>query len=351
VRRSLGWLIPLLTSLHVRAQGVAEPVPAQEKAALQWVRSERAGACPSEADVALAIEQRLGRGALVPKQEASLIVEAELDAAPSGGFRAVIVMRRGTEVVGRRELESADAGCQSVAETAALVIALTIDPQASFEPLPVGAAPAPGPPAPVELSSPPPTSAAALPQPAPTPALWVQPEAPRWQAELELAVGIATGVVPNVAGGVHASGRAAPPSWPLSIQLQAAYFPTKRLEALPGKGAGFAELYAGAGLCTRAKRAARLSVLLCAEAEVGSVAGRGYGFDSTPQFRAWTFALGARGALRFRVRPPFAVTLGPWLVVPLRRDHFEVETASGTHELFRLARLGMGFELGVVWEL
>jgi hypothetical protein len=42
---------------------------------------------------------------------------------------------------------------------------------------------------------------------------------------------------------------------------------------------------------------------------------------------------------------------GPDLFVPLKRDYFEVTTAGGTSQLFRMSAAGGAVELGVVGEL
>ncbi|HEY0463597.1 MAG TPA: hypothetical protein VGC79_05285, partial [Polyangiaceae bacterium] len=297
-----------------------------------------------EAEVTQAIEQRIGHAALVPKEQAKLLIEAKLAGRAEGGFRVEIAMVRGDAVVGRRELESDEASCQGVAETAALVIALTIDPEASLEPLPI------------------PTGAAAAPAPAPAAA---QPEvsaravAPQlapenratWQADLELGGGIETGTVPNVAIGLYVRGRALPPAWPIGIELEGAYFPAQNVAAQPGKGADFRAFQLGAGVCSRPKRARRFGASVCAGAEIGAITGQGYGFLSNPKFSTLTFALTARGALWFRVLPPLALVLGPNLAVPLKRDYFETKTGDSSEPLFRMSAIGLGFELGLVWEL
>jgi hypothetical protein len=343
MRRSPGWLLLLICWPGTAAGG--EP-PLQEKAALRWLRTDSAASCPSEADVTQAIEQRLGRAALVSKEEASLVVKVELEGLRAGGYRIEIELLRGEELVGKRELLSEGDSCLSVAETAALVIALAIDPEASVGSIPIEPTAAP------RVEPPPPTAPPAPKLPPPTALSEREPRttAP-WQGELELGGGIASGNVPGVAGGAHVRGRALPPELPFAVELEAAYFPARRLEALPNKGADFAVFYAGAGLCNRASRSSRLSALVCAGAEVGTVAGQGYGFDLTPRFQTWTFALAARAALRFRLRPPLAVVAGPTLTIPLKRDHFETKTGGGNEELFRLAKVGLGFGLGVVWEL
>src|SRR5688572_21807981 len=54
-------LLPLLLA----GVATAEPAPL-ETAALSWVRAESAASCPGAAEMVRAIEQRLGRQALVP---------------------------------------------------------------------------------------------------------------------------------------------------------------------------------------------------------------------------------------------------------------------------------------------
>lgn len=344
------WVTCLLLSVLPAPAAAMDAPPRHEKAALRWLRADSAASCPSEADVTLTIEQRLRPGALVPKEDASLLVEAALEALPSGGYRVEIALRRGEEIVGRRELRSDDASCRSVSETAALVIALTIDPEASLDALPIVASGSP----PVPLEAPPPRPTSRPPSDAArSPATtWASrsPASP-WQGDVELGIGIATGTVPNVAAGVQVRGRALAPGLPFAAELEGAYFFSQRLRALPGKGADFTVFHAGAGLCSRGGRSLRLAVMFCAQAQVGAVAGEGYGFASTPRFQTFTFAIAARAALSFRVRPPLAFTIGPWLSVPLKRDYFEIKTATATDELFRMQRLGLGFDLGAVWEL
>jgi hypothetical protein len=46
-----------------------------------------------------------------------------------------------------------------------------------------------------------------------------------------------------------------------------------------------------------------------------------------------------------------SLVLGPDVSVPLKRDHFETYDESGKTELFHVAPVNLGFELGAVWEL
>src|ERR1041384_5322929 len=114
MRLPLGTSALVLTALLGRAAAAEEP-PAVELAALSWPRLSGAASCPSGAEVTHAIEQRLGHAALVPKEQATLLIEARLQAASIGGFQVEIALIRGDTVVGRRELESADPSSKTVA--------------------------------------------------------------------------------------------------------------------------------------------------------------------------------------------------------------------------------------------
>jgi len=171
------------------------------------------------------------------------------------------------------------------------------------------------------------------------------------QGDLELAAAIATGILPQLAPGVFARGRAMLWDLPFAAELQAAYFPERTLEASPGKGADFSLFYAGLGLCTRPPRSSTLAVSGCVGADFGSMVGQGYGFDYSPSFRSPVFLLGARGRFWFRPLRNLAIVAGPDVSVPLVRDHFQTRSPTGTEELFRMSPVSLAFELGLVWEL
>lgn len=330
----------VLVTRHARAeQGTAET------AALSWVLGEGAEGCPAEVDVAGAIAEQLGRRALVPRDQAELVVEAKLVARPGGGFHVAITMFRGDEIVGQRELESESPSCQLAAENAALVIALAIDPEASLERVAIPAGKRRSEPLPPPAPPPIPEPAKPTANPPPSPA------APPWQGDLELAVGVVTGTVPDVSLGLFIRGRALPPSLPFGIELEGAYVPSQSVDVAPGKGAHFAEFHAGAALCSRPPRATSLWGALCAGANVGAVSGKAYGYEVTPPFSTLTVALSARGRLGLRVARGFSLVAGPDLEVPLKRDYFEAESPEATEPIFRSSAVGLGFELGMVWEL
>jgi len=278
----------------------------------------------------------------VPAAQAKVVVEASVEGRASGGFRVEIQLLRDGATIGQREIESPDPACGDVVEKAVLAIALMIDPETPLT--------APPPPTPPREASPPPEppppAAAAEPSdrggaPAPSP----------WQGDLELAFGIYAGLLPDVAPGAFVRGRAIPPRLPFAVELEGGYLPEQSVEALPGKGGRFTLFFAGASLCSRPPRDSRLAGSGCAGMRLGSMVGRGYGFDISPKFQSWVPTLAARGRLWFRPLRGLAVLVGPDFLVPLKRDQFTTRVSGQTTPLFRMSPVAVGFELGAAWEL
>lgn len=317
-----------------------------EPATLRWSRAQDAAICPDEWEVARAVEARLGPGALVPPARAKLVVDASIHARSEGGFDVDIALLRDGIVVGRRELSSADPQCSAAIEQAALVIALTIDPEASGFDLPQKSPPE----APVVT-----TARACEPVTPPIRSLPVPPPRPpvpaSWEGDLEFAAGFATGVVPEIAPGFFLRGRGRAPDLPLALELEAAYFPPTDLELEPGRGAHFALLSLGVALCNKPGRATRLRLSLCAGPDLAAMVGEGHGFDRTPHVSSYALMVSARARLGLRVARGLAFVLGPDIMVPFGRDRFVAITDAGTETLFRMKPVGFGFELGAVWEL
>jgi hypothetical protein len=317
-----------------------------EPATLRWVRAQDAAVCPDEWELARAVEARLGPGALVPPANAKLVVDASIRARMEGGFDVDIALLRDDTVVGRRELSSPEPNCSAAAEQAALVIALAIDPEAS----------ALDPPQPA-VSAPPVVTAVRAPEPVSVPPAGPPAALPEvaagspWEADMELAAGVATGIVPEITPGFFVRGRGRPPRFALAIEVEGAYFPPTNLDLEPGRGAHFTLLYLGVALCNRPRRARPLRVSLCGGPDLAAMTGQGHGFDRTPRFSSYSLALSARARLGFRVARGLALVLGPDMVIPFGRDRFVAITADGTEELFRMKAVGFGFELGAVWEL
>lgn len=346
-RRTLSRSFVLRLALALGLALLARPAAAEtpEPAALSWVRAEGADTCPAAPEVARRVEVRLGHDALSAPAQATLVVEAYVSPGAGGGFRATIALTKGGTAVGRRELEAPGPSCAELAEKAVLVIALMIDPEAEIEDATNEQVRTPPP-----VTAPPPASVAAAPPPAPPQTTRDVP--PPWEGDVELALGVVSGLIPGLAPGVLARGRAWPPSFPAGLELEAGYFPKQTAEAGPGKTGSFSLIEAGIAVCSRPRRKLVVALSGCAGTEVGSISGQGSGFESTPSYQAWMFALAARGRVWFRPLPHFALVLGPDLAVPLKRDVFETTTpTTGTVPLWQVSAVAVGFELGVVLEL
>lgn len=340
LRRVLALLWTLVCTLGARTAAAQTPEPA----ALSWVRADGADACPAAPEIARRVQARLGRDVLVAPAQAALVVEAYIAPTPPGGFSVTIALTRDAVVVGRRELTSTDSSCREIADKAALTIALMIDPEAQLadaSPEPTPAPPAPPEPARAASAAPPPK-----PPPAPPPA-----RTRSWAGDVEVAVGAQSGLIPGLAPGVFARGRAWPPGFPVGLELEGAYFPKQTTEAEPGKTASFTLVNAGLALCSR-PASGMIALSGCAGAQFGSISGRGSGFDYTASYQAWLFAVALRGRVWFRPTRYFALVAGPDLALPLKRDAFETTTpTTGTVTLWQVSPVAIGFEFGAVLEL
>src|SRR5262249_18291366 len=142
-------------------------------------------------------------------------------------------------VLGQRELSSQESSCGAVAESAALAIALMIDPEAVL-----------GPDRPIE---PPPEPVAAAAVPAP-------PSAEPWRGMLEISAGLYAGLLPNVVPGFSMRAFVAPPEGRLGFELGGTYFTTKTIAVGGASNAIFSLAVAEVGVCLPApKRSVALS--------------------------------------------------------------------------------------------
>jgi hypothetical protein len=296
--------------------------------------------------MARAIEKRLGRSVFVAPSRAELAIEAYAERVAGPGWHVVIsVSSEDGSIVGDREFWSQEPSCAAVADSAALAIALTIDPDAALRPEPP-AAPSSAEPGPGQAKAPPSDESVPVPPVVPSPP-------PSWRGALEVATGAATGLLPGgFSPGVFVRARALEPSRTIGLELEGAYFFEQQVDVRANTGAAFSLLYAGASLCALPWGTRRVSGLVCAGADIGSMAVRGYGFaDTAPESQNLIVNLAGRARLVFRVQEHWAVLVGGDIFVPLSRDHFDARLGDVTRELFRAAPVAGGFELGVAYEL
>jgi hypothetical protein len=97
---------------------------------LSWTRLPGAEPCPTVVEIAAGVEAILGRSVLVGAASAERIVEASVERTESGFVAQIRFASGDGTLLGERALPSTDPSCADLAESASLVIALMIDPDA-----------------------------------------------------------------------------------------------------------------------------------------------------------------------------------------------------------------------------
>lgn len=119
--RALACLLALWSSARAQAD---TPAPG-----LNWVRMSGAESCVSAADLALAVETRVGHELFVAPSQADLFMDGRIERR-RGGYRVSLqVSDRGGRVLGQRALNFRGADCALVTAPVALIIAITLAPR------------------------------------------------------------------------------------------------------------------------------------------------------------------------------------------------------------------------------
>lgn len=333
--------------------------PAPTATRFEWIAP---ASCPDAAVVRAAIEHYTGR---TLDDTAALLraAHAEVEEESSGEFGLRLQLEVGSGAPVLRLLH--DRSCEVLAETAALMIAVTIDPTAITRAAPLrDTAPTPKP-------EPPKPAPAPTPAPKPAPATSTTPSgpgprrcdagrsqltararavAPDWRpcVALDAHVGAQLGVLPKIIGPGIAI--AIGLTWPrLRVELGASHWFRRpaRIAEDPPRG-GDLQLTAGSlGACARLGRRA-IEVPLCAGAELGALGGRGVGVE-VPRTEQLLWLAGWAGPrLLWVVHPRLSVQAAADLVVPLARYRFEVAGLGVVHRVTPVAgrlRLGLGVRI------
>jgi hypothetical protein len=307
---------------------------------LSWVELPGAEGCGGATTIAHAIEERLGRAAIVSPVDAELSIEAyaERSGRPPLWHAVVRVRTREGVLLGSRELASAADDCSELRAAVVLVAALMIDPDAARRPA--------GPPA-HEVSSPPPVP---VPAPAPAPAaacpplpdppppqVVVQrvevpvaagPRSQAWTAEPSASAALGFGVLPSTAPGARV-GLAVGPRRSWSIEAFAKLWASQSVAVEQGAQVRFSLADAGAAFCPLSFGSARLPTLTaCLGAEVGLLQSESQGFVNPQDSLEPTVRLVAPASLSLPVAMGVSVRLGAELDFALVRDHYVYSDAS-----------------------
>jgi hypothetical protein len=310
----------------VRPAAAAEP---RRTSSLGWARLPGAETCIGPRDLALAVEQRLGRAVFVSPAQADVLIEGRIEPSPAGqppGFRAHITLSsaEGT-LLGTRDLDGSGEACRALDEQIALVVALLIDPEAALGPRPP---PAEAPRVVVERVF--------VPVPAAPPAR--EP----WREGLSIGPALALGLLPGAAFAVTLRGEITPPGlFPFEIGgavFLDAHATPAGAPSLSSKGATLSLSYGILGLCPLAWRSGGTRLAACAEIQVGALRAVGYGFatGSGVGHEQAVVQASLAGRVARRLVGPLEIGLGLGLVVPLRPVSVYFVDAAGTQEeLFR----------------
>lgn len=304
------------------AQGQAAPA-ATASAELGWVRLEGAESCPDARAMREAIAKRLGRDPF--DREAGPLIEAVASRSEQGWQARISARAAGGELVGSRELGSRAERCESLAEAAALAIALVIDPEAVEGVERARQTPA----------EPPPQAAPApfvAPAPAASPLAWVDLRA--------IASG---GLLPGFAPGITLAAELELARW-LALSAALAYWPEQKTDA-PGGAAAFGLSAGSLAACAEPVRLEALGAALCAGALLGSIHTVVYELIPTgPGDRLWgAFSAGARvyAPRAELLRVSFALDA----LAPLTRHRFTVRGHEDS--VFRQPTLALSAQLGI----
>ncbi len=249
--------------------------------------------------------------------------------------------------------------CLAVANAAALIVALTFDPEAlarrteTVPPPPVPPVP-PAPRAPPAAVLPEPAVPPAPPPPLPAPLLVPPPRAAIVASVVDharpgFAVGVlgaaSAGALPGVGGGV--GGRAGVLAGGFRAEVSATYWlpRTATLAGRPTAGGDF-HLVAGDGSACYAVLRAPVELAPCAGLEVGKMTGTGFGVRSNGSGSALWIAPLAGAAAGLPIGQRFAARLDLAVLVPALRPPFVLASAGTVYTAGAVAgRATIGLEL------
>jgi len=317
--------------------GVAADVNAANgrTSSLSWVQLPGAEACGGAAAIAKAVEERLGRAALVSPAQAELSIEGRAE-RNGEHFRAVLVLRDSAGVqLGMRELESDGADCSELRENVALAVALMIDPDAVLHPPPQHLPPPPPPPRVVV-------------QRVEVPVV-VEPPAP-WQVQPAVSAVIGGGFMPGGSVGALVSTTLFPPRfWP--VEIYGGVWAAESVAAAAGASTRFTSAFGGLGLCPLHVRRGDLSFQSCAASQVGVVDSEPTGFATAQGGSLPTLHLVVDAHLSLVVAGGVSARAGGGLAVALLRTQFVFDNSDGTQALFNAPLLAATADLGLAVSL
>jgi len=334
--------------------------------ALNWVRLPGAEGCITAAELAQRVEARLERSVFVLAQDAELAFDGYVQPRASGGFAAHLAVSNARgQVLGARDVESAEVSCRGLDDALVLITALTLfpgdfglssggialdedtnarlhalfgDEPSELDPASLPAAPAP------EPAAPPLAARAELPaQPDRD-----QPSA-RKNVALEAAPVLAIGVLPGAALGVSAELTVRfPELWPIRAAFGHFFERDARAEKLTSGTASFERNELMLLGCPLSPDDA-LAVELCMGAVFGvmSVSSEGFadgGIEASDVVLDLAGQAGARMSFWGGVLVRASLTAN----LPIVQRNYEYQALNAADEpLFRSAQVGLRAQIGL----
>jgi len=306
-------------------------------------------ACPSEFDVTQAVDRALGSWA-TPSDRPTVHTTVVIERDDAGRFRMELVLNDGTD--GRRELYAID--CGELADAAALMIAIAVDPDIL-----------------ARASAPrvvvPPRANEIVPEPAPTPSKSTRDDSPERLQRKATPMARTPSHPLRKRQRPHSSGRilAGPGLVLLGTttalvevafglfgrhwrgEIGAVYWVPRELRAAADSRVGGrfqlgAAVVRGCGV----PNVGSVALPLCVSLDVGGLRSDGVGeLDATTRILPWV-ALRSGPHIRWRVRKMLALWLGGEVVVPLVRAQFQANRTLEVHQVPPIAGVVLaGLEL------
>jgi hypothetical protein len=328
----------------------------QPSCALSWVELPGAEACGGAPAMARAVEDRLGRHAIVSPAEADLSIEARVERSQHPTlWHAVLRLRTADgRTLGVRELNSAAEDCDELRSAVAIAAALMIDPHAAMRSKSQPPSPPPVAPAPSSTSTPPPPGevapAPAAPAAQPPPAIASPPqivvqgtEAPGptlgssgrvpWRVEPSASFALGFGVLPSVSTGARIGVAVTPPSlW--TLEAFGVAWSDQTVPAGSGAQVRLSVTEAGLGICPiRIGGDRRASLTVCGGVEVAVFESVSQGFETPKTSVDPSVRVVLPARLTFPVLRAVAVRVGGDLGLALTRDQFVYEDSANQKQL------------------
>ncbi|HVY32645.1 MAG TPA: hypothetical protein VHB79_39185 [Polyangiaceae bacterium] len=201
--------------------------------ALNWSRLPGTETCPDVTELARRIDDHLRREAFTSPAQATLLVDATIEAVQPQGFRVRIILSGAEAEPGVRELESPGVDCSDAVDAAALAIALMMPPDAAAASRPTTT--------PTTTSEP--RQLAVTPTDTALPAKTDNdaPRADSWHTRLAVGALGSVGPLPGASAGLIANLRELRAGASLAIDLSVAYLAPRRASWSPTSGTDFSQ--------------------------------------------------------------------------------------------------------------